>query len=73
MRDYGGGIPAEAMPQLFKRFWRGAHHRDEGAGLGLSICEEIAHAHGWTLHAENAGPGARFRISFGVALRSTAV
>jgi signal transduction histidine kinase len=65
VRDYGGGIPAEAMPQLFKRFWRGAHRRDEGAGLGLSICEEIAHAHGWTLHAENVVPGARFRVVFG--------
>ncbi|WP_029363429.1 sensor histidine kinase [Herbaspirillum lusitanum] len=65
VRDYGDGIPAEAMPQLFKRFWRGAHRRDEGAGLGLSICEEIAHAHGWTLQAENAVPGARFRVVFG--------
>jgi len=65
VRDYGKGIPADAMPHLFQRFWRGAHRRDEGAGLGLSICEEIAHAHGWTLQAENAGPGARFRVAFG--------
>jgi len=65
VRDYGDGIATEAMPQLFKRFWRGAHRRDEGAGLGLSICEEIAHAHGWTLQAENVAPGARFRVVFG--------
>jgi signal transduction histidine kinase len=73
VRDYGDGIAADAMPQLFKRFWRGAHRRDEGAGLGLSICEEIAHAHGWTLQAENAGPGARFRINFKAGLQATAV
>ncbi len=72
VRDYGDGIPADAMPYLFQRFWRGAHRRDEGAGLGLSICEEIAHAHGWTLQAENAGPGARFCIGFGSGPRPAA-
>jgi len=64
VRDYGDGISAEAMPQLFKRFWRGAHRRDEGAGLGLSICAEIAQAHGWSLRAENAAPGASFTVAF---------
>lgn len=64
VRDYGPGIAADAVPQLFKRFWRGAHRRDEGAGLGLSICEEIARAHGWTLRAQNAVPGACFRVAF---------
>lgn len=67
VRDYGAGIPAEAMPLLFKRFWRGSHRRDEGAGLGLSICEEIARAHGWTLDAQNAAPGALFTVAFDAA------
>lgn len=64
VRDYGIGISAEAMPQLFKRFWRGAHRRDDGAGLGLAICEEIAHAHGWRVRAQNAVPGACFSVQF---------
>ncbi|WP_050480073.1 sensor histidine kinase [Herbaspirillum rhizosphaerae] len=64
VRDHGDGIAADAMPMLFKRFWRGAHRRDEGAGLGLSICEEIVRTHGWTLRAENTMPGASFRITF---------
>lgn len=64
VRDHGDGIAADAMPMLFKRFWRGAHRRDEGAGLGLSICEEIARAHGWALRAENTTPGARFTVAF---------
>jgi len=64
VRDHGDGIAADAMPMLFKRFWRGAHRRDEGAGLGLSICEEIARTHGWRLRAENSAPGASFKVSF---------
>src|SRR5450830_542292 len=64
VRDHGDGIAADAMPMLFKRFWRGAHRRDEGAGLGLSICEEIVRTHGWSLRAENSAPGASFKVSF---------
>lgn len=63
VRDHGNGIAPESMPLLFKRFWRGAHRRDIGAGLGLSICEEIARAHGWHLTAANANPGALFVLN----------
>src|SRR5260221_4520887 len=49
VRDYGRGIDPADMPMLFKRFWRGTHRRDEGAGLGLSICHEIARVHDWAL------------------------
>lgn len=57
VRDFGPGVTPEQLPQLFARFWRGAHRRDHGAGLGLSICQEIAQAHGWTLAARPADPG----------------
>nr|WP_198980721.1 ATP-binding protein [Herbaspirillum sp. ASV7] len=67
VRDQGPGIPAEAMPHLFERFWRGPHRRDEGAGLGLSICAEIARAHGWTLRATNGQEGALFEVDFNPA------
>ncbi|MBL0917763.1 MAG: HAMP domain-containing protein [Hydrogenophaga sp.] len=63
VRDLGPGVEAEQLPHLFTRFWRGAHRRDTGAGLGLSICQEIAQAHGWQLTAERAEPGLRFRLS----------
>ncbi|MFJ3046317.1 sensor histidine kinase [Herbaspirillum chlorophenolicum] len=64
VRDDGAGIAPDAMPHLFERFWRGPHRRDEGAGLGLSICAEIAKAHGWSLQASNAQPGALFELRF---------
>ncbi|MDB5999904.1 MAG: histidine kinase, partial [Rhizobacter sp.] len=64
VRDEGAGIAAEDFSQLFVRFWRGAGRRDEGAGLGLAICQQIAMAHGWHLSARNAGPGAEFNLVF---------
>lgn len=59
IRDWGPGVPPDQMSNIFVRFWRGAHRRDQGAGLGMSICQEIAQAHGWTLTAGPARPGLR--------------
>ncbi|WP_028606093.1 sensor histidine kinase [Ottowia thiooxydans] len=63
VRDWGPGLEAGQLPLLFERFWRAEHRRDLGAGLGLSICQEIALAHGWHLIAEKADPGLRFRLT----------
>lgn len=63
VRDGGPGADAAQLPLLFERFWRGAHRRNHGAGLGLAICQEIATAHGWRLTAERVEPGLRFRLS----------
>jgi two-component system sensor histidine kinase QseC len=57
VRDRGPGVAADQLDKLFVRFWRSAHRRDHGAGLGLSICQEIARAHRWRLHAQPAEPG----------------
>lgn len=59
VRDWGPGVPQDQMLKIFDRFWRGAHRRDQGAGLGMAICQEIAQAHGWTLTASRAQPGLR--------------
>lgn len=64
VRDEGAGIADHEMPKLFERFWRGEQRRDEGAGLGLAICREIAVTHGWQLSAGNASPGAEFTLRF---------
>ena len=63
VRDFGPGVPAEHLPHLFQRFWRGAHRRDIGAGLGLAICQEIALAHGWRLTAALSEPGLEFKLA----------
>ena len=68
VRDEGAGIADHDLPKLFERFWRGAQRRDEGAGLGLAICREIAVTHGWQLSASNASPGAEFTLSFAPVL-----
>lgn len=62
VRDEGPGVSSEDLPKLFTRFWRGTDRRDLGAGLGLSICREIATAHGWDLRARRAEPGMIFDL-----------
>jgi heavy metal sensor kinase len=53
--DTGGGIPVEAQPHIFERFYRADKSRTRGeangsgAGLGLSIARWIAEAHGGQL------------------------
>ena len=65
VRDHGKGIAEDNLPRLFKRFWRGENRRDEGAGLGLSICQEIAVAHDWRLIVHHdRDPGAEFVVVF---------
>ena len=63
VRDRGPGVEPEQLQLLFVRFWRGAHRRDHGAGLGLAICEEITRAHGWSLLADRAEPGLMLRLT----------
>jgi two-component system sensor histidine kinase ResE len=45
--DHGIGIPEEAMPHLFERFYRAKDSMARGgAGLGLYISKQIIEAHG---------------------------
>ncbi|MES3008604.1 MAG: ATP-binding protein [Pseudomonadota bacterium] len=44
--DQGPGIAVEDRERIFDRFWRGKNAACEGAGLGLSIVQEIMQLHG---------------------------
>jgi len=63
--DRGRGVPPKDRENIFKRFWRGAGEKKEGAGLGLAIVSEIMRAHrGSVSVADNPGGGALFTLSF---------
>ena len=68
IEDRGSGVAEEFVGSLFERFTRGATPSSEGAGLGLSIAQSYARAHGGTLTYEPAKPhGASFRLILPVA------
>jgi signal transduction histidine kinase len=63
IEDRGPGVAPDFVASLFERFTRGTTDSSEGAGLGLSIAQSYARAHGGTLRYEPAEPhGARFRL-----------
>lgn len=64
VEDDGPGIPAEARGLVFDRFFRGAWTTTSGAGLGLSIVAEAAHALGATVAIVPRTPGTRFEVRF---------
>ncbi len=64
--DDGIGIPAEARPRLFDRFFRVDKSRSSatgGSGLGLAICKTIVEAHHGAITLENKdNKGTEFRV-----------
>ena len=63
--DSGRGIPADAAPHIFDRFYRVSEGSGEtGTGLGLSISKTAVEANGGRLTLEASGPGgSTFRIT----------
>src|ERR1043165_8337547 len=66
VRDTGVGIPAEAQPRVFDRFYRVDKARARamgGAGLGLSIAQWIVEVHGGEITVTSApGQGSSFTV-----------
>jgi signal transduction histidine kinase len=64
--DTGVGVPADELPYVFQRFYRGRHARQQavpGVGLGLHIARQVAAAHGGNVTLSSAGPGTTARLS----------
>jgi len=58
--DRGKGIPAEMLPHVFDRFFRGDQSREQNSGetgLGLAIVKSIVEVHGGTIRVASAGVG----------------
>jgi len=69
VRDYGGGVPAEALSQIFEPFFRVDGARDTetgGIGLGLSIARRAVHLYHGAIAAQNASPGLQVCITIPV-------
>ncbi len=63
--DTGYGIPEEAIPNLFQKFYRvkGLETKATGTGLGLSICKQIVQGHGGRIEVRSkVGEGTAFIV-----------
>ncbi|MCD4684487.1 MAG: HAMP domain-containing histidine kinase, partial [Anaerolineae bacterium] len=70
--DTGEGIPAEALPQLFTRFYRVPGTSAEGTGLGLSIVKSIVEKHDGKITVESTtGQGSTFTITLPLPAQAT--
>jgi signal transduction histidine kinase len=78
IQDSGPGIPADEIPYIFERFYRGdkARQRQEdsetmngsGSGLGLAIARSVVEAHDGRIWAESqTGGGVTFIIELPLA------
>ena len=65
VRDSGAGIPADELPHIWDRLFRGDVSRAErGLGLGLSLVKAIVEAHRGTVTVESElGRGSMFTVA----------
>jgi two-component system sensor histidine kinase CpxA len=70
VRDFGPGVPSDALPQLGSPFYRVDASRDPstgGLGLGLAIARRAIQLHHGRWSVENAHPGQRVVMTLPVA------
>jgi signal transduction histidine kinase len=73
VRDYGPGVPEDALPRIFDPFYRVDSDRNRvsgGLGLGLAIARRSVEIHKGKLTAKNANPGLQVTIELPVAPES---
>jgi signal transduction histidine kinase len=67
VRDTGDGIPADDLPRIFDRFYKGDGSR--GSGLGLAIARKLVIAHGGDITAASTpGEGTTMTITLPVVV-----
>ena len=66
VEDFGQGIGENDLPHIFKRFYQADRARNAGGhGLGLSLAQNIARAHGVEIEVRSTlGKGTTFLIVF---------
>jgi len=70
VRDFGSGVPEEALAQMGQPFYRPDASRSRasgGVGLGLSLCKLVAAAHDAEFEIRNAAPGLAVSVTFPLA------
>ena len=71
VRDQGLGIPAAALPHLFKRFYRVSHESAQqiaGSGIGLFVVKEIIAGHSGAVEVNSVeGVGSTFTVHLPLA------
>lgn len=67
VEDNGPGIPAEEVPFVFERFWRGDKSRNRnsgGSGIGLAIVKQLVEMHKGMVSVDSQiGKGSTFKVS----------
>ncbi len=74
VRDYGPGVPDDALPKIFQPFFRVDDARDSatgGVGLGLAIAKRAIGLHHGAMAAQNAKPGLMVSIELPLAAQPT--
>jgi signal transduction histidine kinase len=66
VQDSGPGIPARAREQVLRPFVRLSNAGEPGSGMGLAIAAAVARLHRGKLLLEDASPGLRVRLQFGL-------
>ena len=54
IQDAGGGMSSEALAHAMVPFYTS---KENGSGIGLTLCRDIAEAHGGSLSLQNQGAG----------------
>ncbi len=69
VKDNGTGIPADALPRIFERFYKADRARaSRGTGLGLAIARHLVEAHGGKIWVESQeGKGSTFYFDIPIA------